>query len=148
VGSFHAGRILFQPKKYSAAILAYRRVLEEKRKARLETQVFSRLGYAHFYLKNYDEAIVHWERVITEFPNSPERNEILYWLAEIFLIKQDYRRAAERVDKLKEDPSLYPKGLNSLAWYQFQRKEWKEANQNFLKILADFLNIGPCLPFP
>jgi TolA-binding protein len=132
------GESLFNPKDYFGAIDAYRKVLEEKRKVRLENQVLSRLGYANFYIKNYDEAIRYWERLLTDFPDHPEKNEILYWLAETSLLKQDYRRSVGYVDRLKGDPILYPKGLSSLGWYHFQRRSWKEANDYFLKVLEEF----------
>ncbi|MGZ3591612.1 MAG: tetratricopeptide repeat protein, partial [Thermodesulfobacteriota bacterium] len=95
-------------------------------------------GYSHFYLKSYEMAIQYWERLLANFPHLSETNEILYWLAEASLSKQDYRKGVGYVDKLRGDPNLYPKGLNSLGWYHFQRREWQEANQYFLKILTEF----------
>jgi tol-pal system protein YbgF len=96
------------------------------------------LGYTYFYLKNYELAIQYWEKLLTDFPGWPEKNEIFYWLAEASLSKQDYRKGARFVDQLQGDATLYPKGLNSLGWHHFQRREWKEANQYFLKILSEF----------
>jgi tol-pal system protein YbgF len=132
------GESLFNQKDYKGAIVSYLRVLDEKGRAGLEPLVSSKLGYAHFYLKDYEVAIQYWEKLLTDFPNLVERNEILYWLVEASLSKQDYRKGVGYVDRLQGDPTLYPKALNSLGWYHFQRREWKEANQYFLKILAEF----------
>jgi TolA-binding protein len=96
------------------------------------------LGYANFYIKNYDEAIRYWERLLTDFPDHLEKNEVLYWLAETSLLKQDYQRAVGYVDRLKGNPILYPKGLSSLGWYHFQKRSWKEANDYFLKVVEGF----------
>ncbi len=50
-----------------------------------------------------------------------EKNEVLYWLVETSILKQDYRSAVGYVDRLKGDPILYPKGLSSLGWFHFQK---------------------------
>ena len=135
---FMLGESRFNQKDYSRAIIAYHKVLEEKRKVGLENQVLSRLGYANFYVKNYDEAIRTWEKLLTDFPDDPQKNEILYWLAEVNLSQQDYPRAVGYVDRLKGDPMLYPKGLTSLGWHHFQRRNWREANDYFLKVVEEF----------
>jgi tetratricopeptide (TPR) repeat protein len=132
------GECLFSQKDYAGAIQAYGRALEEKRQARLEDRVFSRLGYAYFFMKDYEGAIQSWERLLTDYPSLKGKDEILYWLAETSLRKQDFRKGVEYVDRLKGDPVFYPKGLSSLGWYHFQRREWKEANHYFLKILEEF----------
>ena len=135
---FMLGESLFNQKDYSGAVAAYQRVLEEKRKARLEPQIFSRLGYAYFYRKEYEGALYYWDRFLSDFPNNSEKNGILYWAAEASLRSQDYRKALGYVDRLKGDSTLYPKGLHSLGWYHFQRGEWVEANQYFLKLLEEY----------
>ncbi|MBM4347144.1 MAG: tetratricopeptide repeat protein, partial [Deltaproteobacteria bacterium] len=132
------GESLFNQKDYASAMDAYRHVLWSKRKAQFEDQVYSKLGYSHFLLKHYDEAIGYWERLLKEFPDYSEKNEILYWLAESHLLKEDYRNGVRYVNQLKGDSILYPRGLTNLGWYHFQRKEWKEANHYFLKIAAEF----------
>lgn len=135
---FMLGESHFNQKDYAAAIEAYRYVLWAKRSAHFEDRVFLKLGYANFFLKQYDEAIGYWERLLREFPDHPEKNDILYWLAESHLLKKDYRNSVHYVDQLKGDPAFYPKGLTSLGWYHFERGEWKEANQYFLKVAAEF----------
>jgi TolA-binding protein len=135
---FMLAESLFSQKEYAGAIQAYRRALEEKRQARLEDRVFSRLGYAYFFMKDYEGAIQSWERLLADYPNHKGKNEILYWLAEASLRKQDFRKCAAYVDRLKGDSVFYPKGLSSLGWYHFQKREWKEANHYFLKILNEF----------
>jgi len=45
-------------------------------------------------------------------------------------------------ERLQKDPTWYPKALNSLGWYHFQG-ESEEANQYFLKILAEFPQYRP-----
>jgi TolA-binding protein len=134
---FMTGECLFNQKDYSGAILIYGQMLEKKN-LRLESMVLSRLGYAEFYMKNHGEALRYWDRLITEFPSVPERSEILYWMAESALTTKDYRRGVECIEKLKGDPELYPKGLNSLGWYHYQRGEWKQANQYFVKLVGEF----------
>jgi TolA-binding protein len=148
------GECLFNQKDYAGAIVIYQRALEEKRKAKLESQIFSRLGYAYFYRKEVETALQYWEKLLTEFPDFPDQHEILYWVTEAFLLRQDYRKAAGSVERLKGDSTLYPRGLNSLGWHHFQRGEWKEANHYFLKLLEEyphyrstpslFLMIGEC----
>jgi TolA-binding protein len=135
---FMLGESLFNLKDYSGAIASYHQVLEEKGRAVLEPQVFSKLGYTYFYLKNYEMAIQYWERLLAAFPNLAEKNEVFYWMAEASILKQDYKKGVGYVDKLRGDPTLYPKALNGLGWYHFQRREWKEANQYFLKFLKEF----------
>jgi TolA-binding protein len=135
---FMLGESLFNQKDYLGAMDAYRKVLDEKGKVILENQVLSRLGYANFYIKNYGEATRYWEKLLTSFPGLPQKNEILYWLAEASLLKQDFQGGAEYVDRLKGDSTLYPKGLNSLGWYYFQRRRWKEANDYFVRVLTEF----------
>ena len=129
-------------------------MLGEKRKARLEPQIFSRLGYAHFYRKEYDAALQYWERLLTDFPDHADKSAILYWAAEASLSKQDYRKAVGYVERLRSDSAFYPKGFNSLGWYHFQRQEWKEAKDYFLRLLEAYpqyqstpsllLTIGEC----
>ena len=90
-----------------------------------------------------------WDRLLADFPDLQEKNEIRYWLAEASLSKQDPLRAMGYVDRLKEDPVLYPKGLNSLGWYHFQRGEWKEANRYFMRLLEEFPALSiRAFPFP
>jgi TolA-binding protein len=135
---FMLGETHLNQKDYAGAVSAYRQVLEEKGKVSLESRVFSRLGYAHFSMKNYDEAALYWERFLSRFPDHSGRNEILYWMAEISLLKDDFPKGVGYVNQLQGDPVLYPKGLTGLGWHQFQKEQWKEANQYFLKVQAEF----------
>jgi TolA-binding protein len=83
-------------------------------------------------------AIRYWERLLQEAPDVPEKKEVLYWLGEAALLKQDYRKGADILGQLKGDSALYPQGLNSLGWYHFQRGEWKEANEYFLRLHEEY----------
>jgi len=109
VGSFYAGRKPVQSKRLSRCDRCLSTGLGAKGRASLEPQVFSKLGYTHFYLKNYEVAIQYWEKLLADFPNLQEKNELLYWLAEASLLKQDYRKGVGFVDKLQGDATLYPK---------------------------------------
>ena len=135
---FMLGDSLFNQGDYPGAIAAYQRVLEEKKKARLEPQIFSRMGYAYFYRKEYERALGYWDRFLSDFPDDPDKDGILYWAAEASLQRQDCRKAVEYLERLPGDSTLYPKGLNSLGWYHFQRGEWTEANHYFLKLLEKY----------
>lgn len=135
---FMLGETLLSQKDYAGAVSAYEQVLDKRGKVSLESRVFSRLGYAHFSMKNYDEAARYWESLLSGFPDHPARNEILYWMAEISLLKEDFPKGVGYVDQLKGDPVYYPKGLTSLGWHKFQKQGWKEANQYFLKVQAEF----------
>jgi len=135
---FMLGEALLNQKEYAGAVSAYLQALGERRVGSLEPRVLSRLGHTYFLMKKYGEAAQYWEKLLSEFSDYPERNEVLYWMAEISLSNQDYRKGVEYVNQLTGDPVYAPKGLSSLGWYHFQRREWKEANQYFLKVQAEF----------
>ena len=135
---FMVGECLFNQKDYPSAIATYRRVLEKKRKAELEPLALLRLGYAFFHEKDYVQALNIWEELLSHYPDRPDRGEILYWMTEAALAKQDFHKALGYVEKLKGDEEHFLKGLNSLAWYHYQKGQWKEANLYFLRILKEF----------
>ena len=136
------GESLFNQKDYLGAITAYRQVLEGRRKERLEDQVFLRLGYAYFYTKNYDEAIQYWERFLSDFPDPPEKNEILYWMAEASLLKQDYRKGVGYVDRLKGGPCFIPQRVKQSGLVPFSKARVEGGQSVFSEVVRRISSIS------
>lgn len=97
------------------------------------------LGMAQVEKKQYDEAIVAFERVLKEVPDYPARDKILYELGWAWADKQDVTKSGpyfqELVDKFPNS-DLVPEAVYQLAQQQFEAKQYDKAAPLYASVVT------------
>jgi len=100
---------------------------------------------------NLDKALLFFENSIDIQPSGEEKSLVLFYMADIFIQKEEYKRAILLLDEaidLVEDNHIY---YNLRGVCHFKLKNYLEAKENFLKAIdidagsaIDLANLGLC----
>lgn len=121
---------LFKMEDYSNAILNYDKVIELEK---TNWNALNNKGLTNIKLEKYDEAIKNFNDALKI---SPENKEVLYNIAEVYKIKDNYTKVLEIYDHLidfyKKDADVYYKKallLDEVELYKEATKKYKIAKK-------------------
>lgn len=84
----------FNLQEYPDAIAAYRRWLQGAPPDHPAVpSVRFQLGWAHYLSKSYLDAIDAWKELVRDFPNAPQSQEALFWIADTYFQAGENREA-------------------------------------------------------
>ncbi len=107
---YNGARASFEARNYQAAIGQFEALLASSSTHSLADNAQYWIGECHFALRQYDAAIIDFEKVLT-FPNSNKKADAQFKLGFCYLLKKDKSKAVEEFQRLKAD---YPNSkLNS-----------------------------------
>lgn len=108
--NYDQARALFEARNYQAAIEHFEALLAASSRHSLSDNAQYWIGESHFALRQYDSAIIDFEKVLT-FPKSNKKADAQFKLGFCYLLKGDKAKAVEEFDRLEAN---YPKSkLNS-----------------------------------
>ncbi len=109
---YEEARAAFEARQYQNAIQYFESLIASSSTHSLADNAQYWIGESHFALRQYDAAIMDFEKVLT-FTRSNKKEDAQYKLGYCYLKKGSKDKAAEEFQRLKED---YPNsGLNSKA---------------------------------
>lgn len=135
---FMIGEARYAQKEYAAAREAYAKVFGAPEP--YGTQALYKAGWCGLMLKDYEAAERSFQRLLAEYPELENRDEILYWLAETRFRSgsrddagQLYRQLLERYpgSPWRDDAWL------GLAWISIGRENWSTARAALQALLAE-----------
>ncbi len=107
---YNGARASFEARNYQEAIGQFEALLASSSTHSLADNAQYWIGECHFALRQYDAAIIDFEKVLT-FPNSNKKADAQFKLGFCYLLKKEKSKAIEEFERLKAD---YPKSkLNS-----------------------------------
>ncbi len=99
---------------YENAIAPLNNLLKNKNAAAFSPQAYLKLGVAYYNLKNNDEAINNFKKLVATYPNSPESDQAVDYVRSIFIENQhpaDFvafmRQSGKTVSFSEEDSLTY-----------------------------------------
>lgn len=127
---------------YAAAIPALQEVLKNKEASSLFPQVYLKLGIANFNLKQTEEALGNFKKLIAGYPNSIESDEAVNYVRNIFIETQrpsDFvafmRETGKPISYSQEDSITY-----TAANIAFANKSFDKAQTALEQYLQKFPN--------
>jgi len=126
--------------KYTEAIPALNSVLRAKTATALWPQAYLKIGVADFNLDKTDEALSNFKELVTRYPNSPESDEAIEYIRNIFISRQkpgDFiafmKQNGKPVTYSEEDSLTYRSAL-----LPYEAKDVNNALKGFHDYLAKF----------
>lgn len=121
------GECHYRIDEIDTALHYYKSVLSESRY--IEYAIYS-VGFIEMEIGHPEEAILTFNRLIKEYPNTPLRNAALYYAGRIYYEEEDYKSAEERLIKVggshEEDASLLlGHTYLKLGFYEQAKQEYK-----------------------
>lgn len=108
--NYEQARASFEARNYQAAIEHFEALLASSSRHSLSDNAQYWIGESHFALRQYDSAIIDFEKVLT-FPKSNKKADAQFKLGFCYLVKGDRTKAVEEFDRLQAN---YPDSrLNS-----------------------------------
>lgn len=102
-GLLRESQALFEAKNYAKALEKSREILEKYPDFdKIDAAILS-VGFAQSGLGNYDQALLTFEKLIADYPESKYTPDALYYAAEIYSKKNDLRKTAEYLDRIFKD---------------------------------------------
>ncbi len=128
-GTYYYAYCQYKLGNYDKALPAMKRLEDRKEYAKTIPYYIIQIEYAK---GNYDEVEERINTLLTEQPNSPNKNELDRILGEIYFYKEDYRKAAKLLSQYKreiEAQDLEPlrNDIYLLGTAQYKLGEYEEA---------------------
>jgi len=117
--NYDQARASFEARNYAAAIEHFEALLASSSRHSLSDNAQYWIGESHFALRQYDSAIIDFEKVLT-FPKSNKKADAQFKLGFCYLLKGDKAKAVEEFDRLQAsypDSKLNNRVNNLLAKY-------------------------------
>ncbi len=105
---YDEARAAFEARNYRTAIDYFEALLASNSSHSLADNAQYWIGESHYALRQYDAAIIDFEKVLT-FPRSNKKADAQFKLGLCYIRKGDTAKAAEEFNRLKAD---YPKSRN------------------------------------
>lgn len=134
----------FNLQEYADAIAAYRRWLQGAPAGHSAIpNVRFQLGWAQYLDKAYLDAIDSWKVLVKDFPEAPETQEAMFWIADTYFQAGENREARQvyqdLIARFPDSPKLAAFDLRiSQTYYNEQQDE--EAIRRFTGIMATYPN--------
>jgi len=100
--SYGEARAAFEARNYTAAIEHFEALLASSSSHSLSDNAQYWIGECHFALRQYDTAIIDFEKVLT-FARSNKKADAQFKLGFCYLLKKDKAKAIEEFDRLRAD---------------------------------------------
>lgn len=100
--SYAEARAAFEARNYTAAIEHFEALLASSSSHSLSDNAQYWIGESHFALRQYDTAIIDFEKVLT-FSRSNKKADAQFKLGFCYLLKKDKAKAIEEFDRLRAD---------------------------------------------
>lgn len=99
---YNGARASFEARNYQTAIQQFEALLASSSTHSLADNAQYWIGESHFALRQYDAAIIDFEKVLT-FPNSNKKADAQFKLGFCYLLKKQKTKAIEEFERLKTD---------------------------------------------
>lgn len=99
---YDRGRAAFESRKYEEAIRVFQSMLAASSTHKLSDNAQYWIGECHYALRQYDAAIIDFEKVFT-FVNSNKKDDAQFKLGLCYLRKGDKTKAREEFERLQAD---------------------------------------------
>lgn len=100
--SYDNARSAFEARNYQQAIEYFEALLASSSTHSLSDNAQYWIGESHFALRQYDAAIIDFEKVLT-FPRSNKKADAQFKLGFCYLLKKDRNKAMDEFDRLRAD---------------------------------------------
>ncbi len=98
--NYDQARASFEARNYAAAIEQFEALLASSSRHSLSDNAQYWIGESHFALRQYDSAIIDFEKVLT-FPKSNKKADAQFKLGFCYLLKGDKAKAVEEFNRLQ-----------------------------------------------
>lgn len=128
--------------QYEAAIKPLNVILTNKNAEAFKPQAYLKLGVSYFNLKNNQSALDNFQKLISNYPNSPESDEAINYVRDIFITTQrpdDFvafmQKSGKPVSYSEQDSLTFVIGQSA-----YNEHSYDKALQNFNNYLSKFPN--------
>ncbi|MGI8950004.1 MAG: tetratricopeptide repeat protein [Chitinophagaceae bacterium] len=125
---------------FKDAIIPLNNILANKKSEALKPQAYLNLGVCYFNLNNDDEALKQFQTLVSQYPNSPESDDAVEYIRNIFLNRQQpgeyvnfMRKNGKNVSYSEEDSLSF---ISASARYN--SKDYNNALNDFSNYLTKF----------
>ena len=141
LGLYLKGRIQDRPPPpridHAKSIVIYEEILKQYPHRTANDAVLYQLGHAYSDEGRMDQAINVLNRLITQSPKSPFRQEAHFRIGEFFFETQDYKKAIEVYREALQHPveDFIEMALYKMGWAYFAQADHRRSIDSFLSLL-------------
>lgn len=139
---FRIAEACFKQKKYAEASSHYQ-ILLDKYPAKIDLldKALYRSGQIYFLNEEYEQALIYYERVIKECPQSSLAESALYWSAESLVNKGRYEEAAKIFQNFIQKYPAHEHQEEAhyrIGWCAYQQKQYQKAQKYLETYISKF----------
>jgi TolA-binding protein len=134
--------LIWQCEQYSAAIKPLNTILSGKNSDAFKPQAYLKLGVSYYNLKDNQNALNNFQKLISTYPNSPESDEAVDYVRDIFIDMQkpdDFvafmQKSGKPVSYSEQDSLTFIIGQSA-----YNDRSYDNALKNFNNYLTKFPN--------
>lgn len=144
-GTEDESRGMVQPAGMMEAIALYKKLLDKFPAYQRRDQVLYQLSYAYEELGDVDESIKIINRLVKEYPNSRNIDELQFRRGEYYFTRKKFKEAEsgyKAIVDIGSKSSFYEPALYKLGWTLYKQELYTDALQRFFALLDYKISTG------
>lgn len=133
---YFKGLILFEQKNYPSSILAFRKAQEFGEDRNLIAASIYQVVIAQMNLKNYREALINSENLITEYSDTRYKDQFFSLHVELLYRTGNYQNAGKYIELVLENAGSVKQQMeayNAMAWLAYKSGDQRSAVDNWTR---------------